>query len=79
MAWMTVTWGALAYSAINGAATDYPRFATLLLAPLAVSAAAALAWLSARSTGNWRASDRARCAVAWSRSSPCWPSSRRRR
>jgi hypothetical protein len=45
MAWMSVTWGALAYSAITGAATDYPRFATLLLAPLAVSAGAVVAAL----------------------------------
>ncbi len=44
-AWMVVTWGALAYSVATGAATDYPRFATLLIAPLAISAGAALAWL----------------------------------
>lgn len=43
MAWMAVTWGALAFSIATGAATDYPRFATLLLAPLAVSAAGAIA------------------------------------
>jgi hypothetical protein len=45
MAWMSVTWGALAYSAFTGAATDYPRFATLLLAPLAVSAGATVDWV----------------------------------
>jgi hypothetical protein len=44
-AWMAVTWGALGYSAVAGAATDYPRFATLLLAPLAVAAGAATAWI----------------------------------
>ncbi|HEX7171128.1 MAG TPA: hypothetical protein VF365_00815 [Candidatus Limnocylindria bacterium] len=44
-AWIVVTWGALAFSVVTGVATDYPRFATLLLAPLAVSAGAVVAWL----------------------------------
>jgi hypothetical protein len=40
--WMAATWGALAFSVLTEAATDYPRFATLLLAPLAVAAAAGI-------------------------------------
>lgn len=49
--WLLVVWGALAASALTGAATDYPRFATVLLAPLVVAAGAGLArvaWVIAR-------------------------------
>ena len=45
MVWVGVTWGALVYSVLTGAATDYPRFATLLLAPLVVAAGAGVVWL----------------------------------
>jgi hypothetical protein len=44
-AWATVTWGALAFSILRGSATDYPRFATPLLAPLVVGAAGGALWL----------------------------------
>jgi hypothetical protein len=43
-AWATLAWGALAFSVVNGSATDYPRFATPLLAPLVVGAAGGLLW-----------------------------------
>ncbi|HET7581363.1 MAG TPA: hypothetical protein VFL75_01260 [Candidatus Limnocylindria bacterium] len=43
--WVAGTWGALAYSMLSGAATDYPRFATVLLAPLVVGAAGSVLWL----------------------------------
>ncbi|MDQ2941696.1 MAG: hypothetical protein M3R05_05850 [Chloroflexota bacterium] len=45
-AWVAVTWGALLYSVVSGASTDYPRFATLLLAPLVVAAAGGSLWLT---------------------------------
>jgi hypothetical protein len=45
LAWMAVTWGALLYSMVSATATDYPRFATPLLAPIVVGAAAGAAWL----------------------------------
>jgi hypothetical protein len=38
-AWLLVAWGALAVSAVTGAATDYPRFATILLVPLVLATA----------------------------------------
>lgn len=38
-AWLIVAWGALAVSTVTGAATDYPRFATVLLVPLVIAAA----------------------------------------
>lgn len=38
--WVLVVWGGLAASALSGAATDYPRFATVLLAPLVIAAGA---------------------------------------
>lgn len=41
-AWAGITWGALGYSIASSGATDYPRFATVLLAPLIVAAAAAI-------------------------------------
>lgn len=40
--WVAVSWGAYVLSALTGAATDYPRFGPLLLAPLLVAAAAML-------------------------------------
>lgn len=43
--WLAATWGLLGYSILSGAATDYPRFATVLLAPLVVAAAGAMVWL----------------------------------
>jgi hypothetical protein len=50
LVWTALTAATLAYSIMTGAATDYPRFATPLLAPLAVGAgggiAAALRWSS---------------------------------
>jgi len=44
LAWFAIVWGALAYSIVSGAATDYPRFATVLLVPLVVAAAGAVTW-----------------------------------
>lgn len=43
-AWASVTWGILLYSIVTGSATDYPRFATPLLAPLMVGSAGAVLW-----------------------------------
>jgi hypothetical protein len=43
-AWAAVTWGLLAYAILSGSATDYPRFAPPLLAPLVVGTAAAVFW-----------------------------------
>ncbi|MEO8468922.1 MAG: hypothetical protein ABI573_04560 [Chloroflexota bacterium] len=40
--WVAVSWGAYVFSAFTGAATDYPRFGPLLLAPLLVAGAAML-------------------------------------
>jgi hypothetical protein len=40
--WAMFAWGSVLVSAITGASTDYPRFSTLLLAPLAIGAAGAL-------------------------------------
>ena len=45
LAWFAIVWGALAYSMLSGAATDYPRFATVLLAPIVIAAAGAVTWL----------------------------------
>lgn len=45
-AWVAVTWGALLVSVVSGASTDYPRFATLLLAPLVVASAGGMLWLT---------------------------------
>lgn len=50
LVWVAATWGALAYSMTTAAATDYPRFATLLLAPLAVAASGGVVWLLGRFT-----------------------------
>lgn len=43
-AWGATTWAVLAYAVVTGSATDYPRFATLLLVPVVVGAAAAALW-----------------------------------
>lgn len=40
--WAAVAFGSLGYSLASGAATDYPRFTTLVLAPLIVAAAGGL-------------------------------------
>ena len=52
-AWATMSWAAFAVSALGGASTDYPRFAPLLVIPLAVAAAGGLSqagqWLARRS------------------------------
>ena len=45
--WVAVSWGAYVFSALTGAATDYPRFGPLLLAPLLVAAAAMLGAMGA--------------------------------
>jgi hypothetical protein len=45
LAWVTVTWGALIYSMLTATRTDYPRFATPLLAPIVVGASAGALWL----------------------------------
>ncbi len=53
LAWLVVAWAAYGVTALSGAATDYPRFVPLLLAPLVIAAAGGLgatgAWLAARS------------------------------
>lgn len=46
-AWAAATWGVTAGVAAAEAATDYPRFSPLLLAPLAVAAAGGMAELAA--------------------------------
>ncbi|TMB82362.1 MAG: hypothetical protein E6J39_08950 [Chloroflexi bacterium] len=46
LSWAVVAWGALLYASVTGASTDYPRFATLVLAPLVIGAAGALTWLA---------------------------------
>jgi hypothetical protein len=52
--WLAANWGALGYSMMSGAATDYPRFSTVLLAPLVVGAAAGMVWLVMALTGYVR-------------------------
>ena len=32
--WAVLAWGSLLYAVVTGVATDYPRFATVILAPL---------------------------------------------
>jgi len=46
--WVSSAWGMLALSIIAGAATDYPRFASPLVAPLAVAAGGGLAFVCNR-------------------------------
>lgn len=43
-AWAAMAWAVLGWSLLSGSATDFPRFATPLLAPLVVGAAAAALW-----------------------------------
>jgi hypothetical protein len=45
-AWTLAGWGALLGAVIVGAGTDYPRFDSILIAPLIIGAAGASAWLS---------------------------------
>jgi hypothetical protein len=47
--WAMSAWGALSLSIMSGAATDYPRFITPILAPLAVAAGGGLALTFRRS------------------------------
>lgn len=58
-AWLAVVGGGLAWSVVTGAATDYPRFTTPLLAPMVVGAAGTLVtcarWLGARRMNPWPA------------------------
>jgi hypothetical protein len=42
--WAGLVWGLLAWSLVSGSATDFPRFATPLVAPLLVGASAAVLW-----------------------------------
>jgi hypothetical protein len=42
--WAALAWGLLAWSLVSGSATDFPRFATPILTPLLVGAAAAVLW-----------------------------------
>ena len=46
--WAVTAWAAFAFFALTGAATDYPRFGPILLAPLVVGAAGGLADVAAR-------------------------------
>lgn len=46
LAWAAVAWGALLAAVVTGAATDYPRFAPVLLAPLVLASALALLGLT---------------------------------
>ena len=67
VAWAATSWAAFGVSAIAGASTDYPRFAPLLVVPLAVAAAGGLAeagqWL-ARRTRRRPTTDHALAAIA---------------
>jgi len=45
LVWAGVAWGTLLVSVVGAAATDYPRFATPLLAPLVVGSASGILWL----------------------------------
>ncbi len=42
--WAALAWALLGWSLLSGSATDYPRFATPILTPLLVGAAAAALW-----------------------------------
>ena len=52
--WAAVAWGALVYTALTGAATDYPRFATVLLAPLVIASARGFVRLITLISGLWQ-------------------------
>ncbi len=65
-AWMAATAAVVMAAVVTGAATDYPRFATPLLAPLVIAAAGAGVILI-REAGGWLAAVLQRgTAVAWS-------------
>jgi len=53
--WTAAAWGALVVSMLGGASTDYPRFATPLMAPLVVAGAGGLLSLSHWLVGYLRA------------------------
>ena len=42
--WALLAWGLLGWSLVSGSATDFPRFATPLILPLVIGAAAAVLW-----------------------------------
>jgi hypothetical protein len=54
LAWVAVTWGALAVSMLSGAGTDYPRFATPMMAPIAVAASGGAVWILERVAASVR-------------------------
>jgi hypothetical protein len=45
-AWTAAAWGSLVFSVLTHASTDYPRFATPLMAPVVVAGCGGLMWLS---------------------------------
>ncbi len=63
--WSAITLGVLAVAVISGASTDYPRFATPILAPLVLAAGGALAAVLGVRTGRVSSSHRRRVA-GWS-------------
>ena len=63
--WSAITLGVLAVAVISGASTDYPRFATPILAPLVLAAGGALAALLGVPAGRVSSSHRRRVA-GWS-------------
>ena len=60
--WTAAAWGTLLASMLGGASTDYPRFATPLLAPLVVAGAGGLLsvshWLAGYVHGRWPSAPR---------------------
>jgi hypothetical protein len=44
--WAATVWGLLGYSILTNVATDYPRFSTVILPPLALAAAGGALWLA---------------------------------
>lgn len=66
LAWAAVSWASFGWSGLTGASTDYPRFAPILIAPLAVAAAggiAAVVVAGARRIAIRRSPDRGLLAV----------------
>ena len=43
--WAATVWGLLGYSILTNVATDYPRFSTVILPPLALGATGGILWL----------------------------------
>jgi len=43
--WAALAWSVLVYSLVSGSATDFPRFATPLIAPLVIGAAGGVLWV----------------------------------